>query len=162
MKPYHKFNDAAYNSTDITNPTHQSPHAPIARSIPWPCRAIILHQSQDVLQRSVNCNRDVVLHGQRQCSQFNQYQKLHAPIAVRTDRHIPHQTAPCDKPWRRICLLTLLWPQLSMGMKFLGWIMLDRRQQGGIWMKMKGRQQGSILAYQSQSQSQRGYIAQLY
>ena len=120
VKLYRKFNNAARNSTDITNPTHQSPHAPMATYLTRPCRAISLHQSQDGSQRSANCDCEVVLHVQRCCSQFNQYHKPHAPITTHTDRHIPHITVPCNNPRKRILLMTLLRLQLDMGMKFLG------------------------------------------
>ena len=93
---YFKFNDSARNSTDITKTTQQSPHVQIATYLTRPFRAISLHQSWDGSQRSANCDCEVVLHVQRCCSQFNQYHKLHTPMATRTDRHIPHTTVPCN------------------------------------------------------------------
>ena len=57
VKLYPKFNDADRNSTDITNPTHQSPHAPISTSLTRKFCEIILHQSQYGSQHSANCDR---------------------------------------------------------------------------------------------------------
>ena len=146
VKSYRKFSDAARNSTDITNPTHQSPHAQIATSLKRPCCTIILHQSWDGSQRSVNCDREVILHVQQCCSQFNRYREPHAPIAARTNRHIPHPTVPYDKPWIQIRLLTLSRLKLAIVMKFLVWIMMEGRHKGRIWINMEGRHQGRRLA----------------
>ena len=90
------------------NPTHQSLDAQITTPLTRPCCVISLHQSRDGLQRSANCIREVVLHLQRFCSQFSQYHELYTPISARTNPHIPHPTVPCDKPWIRIRLLTIL------------------------------------------------------
>ena len=150
MKLYCKFNDAARNSINIKNPTHQSPHALIATYLTRPCCAISLHQSQDGSQRYMNCDHEFILYVQRLFSQFNQYHKPHAPIAACTDHHILPPTVSCNKPWRGICLLTLLQMHLAMGMNFLGWIMIEGRQQGRSLMNMEGRHQGRRLAYQSQ------------
>ena len=128
FKSYRKFKDAAPNSTNITNPMHQSLHAQIATSLTRLCCVISLHQSRDSLQRSANFDCEVILHVQFFCSQFSWYHELHSPIAARTNRHIPHPTVPCDKPWIRIRLLTLLRLQLAMGTNLLGWIMIEARQ----------------------------------
>ena len=143
VNSYRKFNKAAQNSTNITNPMHQSPHAQIATSFTRPFCAISLHQSWDGLQHSANCNREVVLHVRQRCSQFNQYCELHAQIAARTNRHIPR---PTNKPWILIRLMMISRLQFAMGMNFLGWIMMEGSHQGMRWINMEGRNQGRRIA----------------